>query len=175
MAQISNKVLEESITIIEIALQDKREEMDLAFLKADDKLKIGLSLSFAPAKDGGIDQELEINFVKDRVKDKYKGHTVGEGQGEMFDGDGKSLVASTKKEEYDYFYVARSGPWGPPELGYPVWRRKKERKKIVYHMRFGSGALCCARDQISGNPFALAVNDWDDTNCPHCLAERFRI
>ena len=65
---INQEVIERGARNIRKILLSYSGEIAEAFLKADDELKVGLSLEFAP-KGSGIKIKTGINFVADRVKD----------------------------------------------------------------------------------------------------------
>ena len=65
---INQEVIERAARNLRLILSTYSGEIAEAFLKADDELKIGLSLEFAP-KGSGIKIKTGINFVSERVKD----------------------------------------------------------------------------------------------------------
>ena len=65
---INQEVIERAARNLRLILLTYSGEIAEAFLKADNELKVGLSLEFAP-KGSGIKIKTGINFVSERVKD----------------------------------------------------------------------------------------------------------
>lgn len=65
---INQEVIERAARNLRRILATYSGEIAEAFLKADDELKVGLSLEFSP-KGSGIKIKTGINFIESRVKD----------------------------------------------------------------------------------------------------------
>ena len=68
---IGPKTIREIGSMTEKLVKDYQKEIEAAYLRADGGLTIGFQLKIDPAKYGsGIDLEMAINFVAERIKDK---------------------------------------------------------------------------------------------------------
>jgi hypothetical protein len=66
---IDRAVIDRAAENIRRMMETYQREIAEAFWRADDELKVGLSVAFAP-KGEGIKIKTEINFIAERCKDK---------------------------------------------------------------------------------------------------------
>lgn len=70
--EIDNKTLEKGGEMLGLLMQSYRTKINQAFLKQDDKFKIGLGLTISPGLTvDSVKLEAEINFVSERIKDTF--------------------------------------------------------------------------------------------------------
>ncbi len=80
--EIGRKTLREAVNQIDGLLSDYSNDINRAFLKADDALPVSLKVIFAPGGTGTC-VESEISFTMEKVKGKSYKRTVDEAQYEI--------------------------------------------------------------------------------------------
>ena len=81
MATIGEKTLNQAADMVRGLLLDYEHQIDMAYCDCENDLKVGLSVKFSP-NGSGTETVAEINFVKERVKDKQT-RTIDENQQEL--------------------------------------------------------------------------------------------
>jgi hypothetical protein len=81
---IGKEILEAATRLAGSLLLKHKDEIDKAYLKAENALKIDLGVTFKPAENGEVKVAVGIGFVTDRVKDDISGQ-MKEGQMDMFE------------------------------------------------------------------------------------------
>lgn len=84
MASITIKVVETAGEMLSAMLKMYHDKLDKAYLRSDGALSVDLKTSFKPAENGDMEIDVSINFVTDRIKNKFS-RTVCEGQDDLFD------------------------------------------------------------------------------------------
>ena len=65
---IGEKVLTQAVGEMAALLEDHAERINTAFLENDGALTVGLQLKFQPSMKAGVDCDVVLNFVAERVK-----------------------------------------------------------------------------------------------------------
>ena len=84
MSGITIKVVETAGEMLSSMLKMYHEKLDKAYLRGEGALSVDLKTSFKPADNGDMEIDVSINFVTDRIKNKFS-RTVCEGQDDLFD------------------------------------------------------------------------------------------
>ena len=84
--EIKPEALKAGMQLLESIVQEKQSQINEAFQKTPGPLKIGLSMTMEPDGNNGLDIEVGISFVAEKVTDKAKAHFSGD-QLEKFKGD----------------------------------------------------------------------------------------
>ena len=98
MSGITIKVVETAGDMLSKMLRIYQDKLDRAYLRSDRALTVDLKTTFKPADNGDMEVDTSINFVTDRIKNKFS-RTVTEKQDELFDKkieDSKSFVLREK-------------------------------------------------------------------------------
>jgi len=106
---IGRNMLEAANGLIGNLLAKHMEEIDKAYLKADDTFSVDIKLKFKPAGDE-ISMEAGIEFITDKVKDSIKGQ-MSENQMDLFAEKQAKQKAHAEAEEQ------KELPPATPELG----------------------------------------------------------
>jgi hypothetical protein len=87
MPTIDTKTIEETAELVKGALLTYRTELDAAYLKSENALKVNLPVTFKPSQkqNGAWDIEVGINFATSQIKDKFN-RTYLPGQEGLFKG-----------------------------------------------------------------------------------------
>jgi hypothetical protein len=125
MPTIDTKTIEEAAELVKGALLTYRTELDTAYLKSENALKVNLPVTFKPSQKqtGAWDIEVGINFVTSQIKDKFN-RTYLPGQEELFN-----------KEKDNVHYI--KPPITTPEdwfsdLDWRVgWGKDKDRYEVL--------------------------------------------
>lgn len=80
---ISGNVLEKTHNMIIGILQDNHKLIEEAYCNEEDSLSLSVSVKFSESKQSGIDIDVGINFVKERIKAKVSS-TVDDNQMKLF-------------------------------------------------------------------------------------------
>lgn len=95
---IGQEILEAATRLIGSLLLKHKDEIDKAYLKTENSLKVDVPITFKPAENGEIKVSVGIGFVTDRVKDEISGQ-MKEGQMDMFDEAAKNKKATAEEQE----------------------------------------------------------------------------
>lgn len=74
MTTIGPNTIGSASRLLDALLKKHAQEIDSAYIKEEGAFTVNLSVKFKPDENGGIDMEVGIAFVKERVKDSVKGH-----------------------------------------------------------------------------------------------------
>jgi hypothetical protein len=94
MTTIGEKTIGSASRLLDALLKKHAPEIDSAYIKEEGAFTVNMSLKFKPDDDGGIEMEVGIAFVKDRVKDSVKGR-VQESMDGLFDAIEKGKMSVT--------------------------------------------------------------------------------
>jgi len=84
MVSIGEKTIGSASRLLDALLKKHAQEIDSAYIKEEGAFTVNMSLKFKPDDDGGIEMDVGIAFVKDRVKESIKGR-VQENMEGLFD------------------------------------------------------------------------------------------
>lgn len=84
MKGISLKVTQTAGEMITNLLEAYQDKLNKAFLKSDGALTVDLKAKFKPGESEGIEVEVGINFVTDRIKNTFS-RLVNENQEGLFE------------------------------------------------------------------------------------------
>lgn len=84
MKGISLKVTQTAGEMITNLLEAYQDKLNKAFLKSDGALTVDLKAKFKPGESEGIEVEVSINFVTDRIKNTFS-RLVNENQEGLFE------------------------------------------------------------------------------------------
>jgi hypothetical protein len=84
MSAITVKVVETAGEMLTSMLKMYHDKLDKAYLRSDGALSVDLKTTFKPADSGDMEVDVSINFVMDRIKNKFS-RTVCEKMDGLFD------------------------------------------------------------------------------------------
>jgi hypothetical protein len=84
MSTIGPNTIGSASRLLDALLKKHAQEIDSAYIKEEGAFTVNMSLKFKPDDDGGIEMDVGIAFVKDRVKESIKGR-VQENMEGLFD------------------------------------------------------------------------------------------
>ena len=84
MITIGPNTIGSASRLLDALLKKHAQEIDSAYIKEEGAFTVNMSLKFKPDDDGGIEMDVGIAFVKDRVKESIKGR-VQENMEGLFD------------------------------------------------------------------------------------------
>jgi hypothetical protein len=83
MSGVSLKVVETAGEMLTAMLKMYHEKLDKAYLRSEGSLTVDLKTTFKPADNGQMEVDVSINFVTDRIKNKFT-RTIDENQEGLF-------------------------------------------------------------------------------------------
>ncbi len=156
MGKIGEQLIKESRSLFVGALRYYQNDLNAAYLKAENALDVGIKLSFVPDQEG-IKPELTINFVAERKKQKFTGRPIDEDQLSLFvEGRADKGPARTPAD--------RRGPVGNP--AFYLYGGIGSKIKARRHMRDGKKTACGV--DIKG--IVDVALKWERVTCPDCLS-----
>lgn len=100
--KIGKKVIERAAEILSRLMRDYHDEIDVAYMNMDKKLRVGLFIELSPGKVDSIAIKGGIAFIESQIKDESPLELINENQGEL------ELTPTGKKEPYTTIV-----PYGP--------------------------------------------------------------
>jgi len=130
MHDIGNKAINGVGAMAMQLLRDHQKEINEAYLSTDDPLSIALKLKIKPSQSGGVDLEMGIDFVAERIKDKVV-RSINEAQGELFEEQPDRGDVVDAEFESDKEILFRQFNWGwPTQADLDACPYKKEPVEI---------------------------------------------
>ena len=106
--EIGDKTISACVGVLQELLDSYRKELDEAYRKSDDTIKISLGLKIIPADRGGNTVEGSISFVKERIKDTSR-KTVFEKQQELVFGEPLRIIINEKDQKTEIQQESNNG------------------------------------------------------------------